>query len=368
MKVQLVLCLLLSGTILLSSVNIQAQSFPRDPRVPQTPSNGMDPANTNPAALSGKVSVAGGADITKDTVVVLDCGFGDRARANVDSRGNFMLRLDNGNSSGSAGWDRNSTGLTGCSLRAEASGYQSSTINLQGDPSGVIEVGTISMSPLSHLDGEGFIVSAASLAAPERAKKHFAKGQDQARKGRWTAACDSFRKAIQAYPRYAIAWLELGRVQLHQNAINDAQQSFVSATTQDSRLLPAYVELAHLQAAQRQWGAMARTTANLVELAPESSAAFWFLDSAANYNLQNLQRAENSAQRGLRLDPGHHVPQLEYLYGLVLGTKQSYNLAVQQIKNYLQLSPHAEDAHDAQSRLAEFQKLASTQATQAASK
>ena len=368
MKVQLVVLLLLSGTFLLSS-NILAQNFPRDPRLPQTPSDGMDPANTDPVALSGKVSVEGGADIMKDTVVVLDCGFGERASANVDSRGNFLLMLGNSNSSGSAGWDRShSAKLTGCSLRAQAAGYLSSMVNLQGDQSGVIEVGTILMSPISHKNGEEFIVSTASLAAPEKAKKNFAKGKDQASKGRWAAACDSFRKAIQAYPRYALAWLELGRAQLHQSNINDAQQSFVSATTQDSRLLPAYVELARLQAAQQQWREMARTTANLVELAPESSAVFWFLDSAANYNLQNLQRAESSAQRGLRLDPGHRVPQLEYLYGLVLGTKQSYNLAVQHIKSYLQLSPRAEDARDAQRHLAEFEKLASTQTSEAASK
>ena len=370
MKAQLALLLLLSGTVLLSSADIQAQSFPRDSRLPQTPSDGIDPTNTDAIALSGKVSAEGGADIMKDTVVVLDCGFGERASANVDSRGNFMIMLGNGNSSRSAGWDRTQTSaqLTGCSLHARAAGYQSSTVDLQGDQRGVIEVGTIIMSPVNQKGGDGFIVSAASLAAPEKAKRNFAKGQDQARKGRWAAACDSFRKAIQAYPRYAVAWLELGRAQLRQNAVNDAQQSFVSATTQDSRLLPAYVELAHLQAAQQQWREMARTTANLVELAPESSAAFWFLDSAANYNLQNLQRAESSAQRGLRLDPGHRIPQLEYLYGLVLGTKQNYNLAVQHIRSYLQLSPRAGDVHDAQRRLAEFEKLASTQTTEAASK
>lgn len=362
MKVQLFFLLLLSGTFSLCPPT-QAQGFPKETRVSETPPMGMDPSSTHPVALSGKVSVEGGADIMKDTVVVLDCGYGERARANVDSRGHFMLMLDNGSSSASGGWDgpRASGEVTGCRLQAQASGYQSSTIDLQGNQSGVVEVGTIVVSPLTQGGSEGFVVSAASLAAPEKAQKDFAKGQDQAKKGRWAAACDYFRKAIQLYPRYAVAWLELGRAQLQQNNINDAQQSFVSATTQDSKLLPAYLELARLQAAQQQWKAMARTTANLVELAPESSAAFWFLDSAANYNLQNLERAEKSAERGLRLDRTHRIPQLEYLYGLILGTRQNYGVAVQHIKSYLQLSPRAGDAHAAQLRLAEFEKLASAQ-------
>lgn len=371
MKAQFVL-VLLSGTVFLSFSTIQAQRFPADPRVAETPSGEMDPSRTHPIAFSGKVSVESGADIMKDTVVVLECGFGDRARTNVDSKGRFLLMLNDGSSSSPDGAHSDGTSVSNdwaaCTLHAEALGYQSSTLNLQSENSGVSEVGTITLSPIGTQSGNSPIVSVASLAAPDKAKKDFVKGQDQAKKGKWAAACDSFRKAIQSYPRYALAWLELGRAQLHQNNINDAQQSFITATTQDSRFLPAYVELAHLEAAQKQWKAMARTTANIVELAPDSSAALWFLDSAANFNLQNFQRAESSAERGLRLDAAHRVPQLEYLYALILASKQNYGSAVQHIKSYLQLSPAANDAGEAKSRLTEFEKLASTQTTQAATK
>lgn len=367
MKVQCVVLLLLSGAFLVSSASTQAQDFPSDPRLPRTHSDDLAAMDTHPVALSGKVSVEGGAEITKDIVVALNCGFGDLQRTSVDSKGNFTLMIGHGESSIETDGTARRPDLTGCILHGEAPGYQSSTLDLQGHQTGVVEVGTIVLSPFAA-ETQGATVSVASLAAPANAKKNFAKGEDQAKKGKWAAACDYFRKAIQAYPRYAVAWLELGRAQLRQNNVNDAQQAFVSATTQDSKLLPAYVELANLQAAQRQWSAMSRTTANLVELAPQSSAAFWFLDSAANYNVHNLERAESSAQRGLRLDPGHRVPQLEYLYGLILGTKQNYGLAVQHIKTYLQLSPKAQDAREAKGRLAEFENLASTQTTEAATK
>jgi tetratricopeptide (TPR) repeat protein len=362
MKVQLAIVLLCS---LFCSLNSQAQNFPSDSHLPRAQSLEMEALNSHPVAFSGKVSVEGGSENMKDTAVVLDCGFGERARTNVDPKGHFMLMLDDGNSSGVVG-GRAAAELTGCRLRAEAPGYQSSMIELQAHGGGIVEVGTIVISPAGPSTSSAFTVSAASLAAPDRARKNFEKGQDQAKKGRWAAACDSFRKAIQMYPRYAIAWLELGRAQLHQNNLNDAQEAFVSATTQDSKLLPAYIELAHVEAAQQQWNALARTTANIVELAPESSAAFWFLDSVANYNLNNLPRAESSAARGLRLDRAHRVPQLEYLYGLILGTNKSYDLAAQHIKTYLTLSPHAEDLRDAQHQLAEFERLASAQTEQAA--
>jgi len=364
MKARLLVALLSSLYAL--SANSNAQNFPADTRLSGMQSSAMDPIYSHPLALSGRVSVENGADILKDTVVVLDCGFGDRAHANVDSKGHFTFMLDNSNSSNLTNWGGGRAGgeWTGCRLRAEAPGYRSTTLDLQGHQSGVEEVGTIVISPALAQPGNS-TVSVSSLAAPDKAKKDFAKGQDQAKKGKWAAACDSFRRAIQVYPRYAVAWLELGRAQLHQNNINDAQESFVSAATQDSRLLPAYVELAQLQAAKQEWKALTRTTGNIVELAPESSPAFWFLDSVANYNSNNLARAESSAERGLRLDATHRVPQLEYLYGLILGSKQNYQLAIQHLKAYLQALPSAEDAGEAKRRLAEFEKLASTQTAQA---
>jgi tetratricopeptide (TPR) repeat protein len=365
MKVQFVVALLSSLPVL--SISTQAQNFPADTPALRTQSSEMDRVDAHPIAFSGKVSVEGGADIMKDTVVVLDCGFGDRARTSVDSKGHFMLMLNDGNSPGDTSWggNRATAEWTGCSLHAEAPGYQSSVLNLQGNQNGVVEVGTIIVSPLVTQPGGDAVVSVASLAAPDKAKKDFAKGQDQAKKGKWEAACDSFRKAIQVYPRYAVAWLELGRAQLRQNDVNGAQESFFSATTQDSKFLPAYIELAHLQAATQQWKALARTTGNLVELAPQASAAFWFLDAAANYNLNNLSRAESSAERGLRLDTAHRIPQLEYLYAVILGSKQNFALAVQHMQSYLRLSPNSKDLNEAQQRLAEFQRASAESAAAA---
>ncbi|HWH61252.1 MAG TPA: tetratricopeptide repeat protein [Terriglobales bacterium] len=362
MKVRLLVALLSSLYVL--SANTHAQNFPTDNRPVRAQSSEMNPLDAQPVAFSGTVSVEGGANVMKDTVVVLDCGFGDRARTNVDSKGRFMLMLNSANSPDNAAWGGGhaSTEWAACTLRAEAPGYQSTALNLQGNQSGVVAVGTITMSPIVNVPGANAIVSVSSLAAPSKAKKDFAKGQDQAKKGKWAAACDSFRRAIQVYPRYALAWLELGRAQLQQNNVNDAQQSFVSATTQDSRLLPAYVELAHLQAANQEWQALTRTTGNIVDLAPESSAAFWFLDSVANYNSNNLARAESSAERGLRLDTAHRIPQLEYLYALILGSKKNYSEAVQHMQSYLRLSPDSHESKDAQQRLGEFERASAESA------
>jgi tetratricopeptide (TPR) repeat protein len=241
-----------------------------------------------------------------------------------------------------------------CELIADLAGYKAEPLRVTrtGDI-GPVNVGTIVLRAATP--GQPFTVSLTSLAAPDKAKAAFEKGEEQRKKGKWAAAMDSFRKAIAAYPRYALAWLELGRVQATQKDFVNARQSFRESITQDSKLADGYVELAHLAAQQQQWQELAGATDHLVQIHPDA-AEYWFLNSAANFNLGNLRQAEASITRGIRLDSAHRLPQMEYLYGMILARKQDYKSAVEQITLYLKLSPQASDANDARQALAELQK------------
>ena len=177
---------------------------------------------------------------------------------------------------------------------------------------------------------------------------------------------------MQVYPRFALAWLELGKAQIRQNDFAAAQQSFQQAATHDNDFTPAYIELAKMAVQQQNWKSLAYATDRIVQLSPQASAQLWFLNAAAHFNLGNIAGAESSAERGLRLDPKHQVPQLEYLYGVILAGQQKYSDAITHIKAYLQLSPRAGDAQQAQQKLALLEKLAaaapSTGATTSATK
>jgi tetratricopeptide (TPR) repeat protein len=201
----------------------------------------------------------------------------------------------------------------------------------------------------------GYSVSATSLAAPEKAKKSLQKGQEQAKKGKWAAAADYFKRAIEEYPRYALAWVELGRTQVQENSFAEAEQSFQQSVEQDSRFLDGYVGLAYLALQQQQWKQLADTSERVLEISPDS-AEFWFLNAAATFNLGDTTQAETSVGRGLRLDPKHQIPAMEYLYGLILGRRHDYTSAVEHISTYLRLAPSAGNAQEARKALAEFQQ------------
>lgn len=204
-------------------------------------------------------------------------------------------------------------------------------------------------------DDPRFTVSVTSLAAPEKAQRAFQKGEEEIRKGKWQSAATNFKKAVAMYPRYAIAWLELGRVHARESSWAEARQCFQQAVAQDSKLTDGYLELAHVAAEEQNWNDLVDESNRLLQLSPDASAEYWFLNSAAYYNLGDLDRAEASITRGLRLDSRHEFAQMEYLYGLILGSKKEYKAAAQHVSEYLRLSPNAEDSQAARNLLAGYE-------------
>jgi len=315
----------------------------------------------------GKVISEDGTAPPEGGEVVLRCGTTEHARADIDSRGDFTITVNVASREDasdpklrqldpSAGNVIRDWGI--CDLQAQVRGYSSESMHMVGNPDHLVQVGSIIVHPTAAAAApQKFTVSVGSLGAPEKAQKAFEKGEEQANKGKWASACDSFKRAIQEYPRYALAWLELGRAQARQNSFVAAQQSFHEAVSKDSHLTEAYVELARVALAQKEWKELADATEHLVESSANTGPQFWFLNGAANFNLGNRAQAETSAERGLRLDTQHSIPQLEYLYGLILAQRGDYKGAAQHLATYLRLSPHSADAGTAQAKLAEFQKL-----------
>ena len=309
--------------------------------------HGTRPIDNSTVTVEGQV-VPEGSSAGLNATVILQCTSGPKAQAHVYQHGNFALTIQ-----------INMVTSFTCELHAEAANSMSEELHFMIDPSpGIVHVGTITLHPWTKTQADGTAtVSVASLAAPANAKKAFAKGQEQARKGKWSAACESFKKAVELYPQYTFAWLELGRAQVQHDDLVDAQQSFQKAIAHDPGFLPAYSELTRLAARQRQWSLLADITDRVVQQSPNLGAGYWFFNSAAKFNLGNVADAERSAVKGLLLDTKHQLPQLEYLYGTILAKQHNYGSAIEHIKAYLQLAPQASDAPSAREKLSQLNSL-----------
>ena len=352
------------------------------PPVPTTPSTGNPSSipstprlDTNRSFfLSGKVRADDGTPLTDAPTIQSLCKGRIRTEAYTDSKGNFSFEvsrlkerelggvvrdaIDSSSSLDSRGSQGNIINeWKNCELQAVLPGFTSQVVELASrmQDFGNIDVGTIVLHRLQQV--EGFTISATSAGAPSKAKKDYEKGREFQKQQKWDAALEKFGKAVELYPQYAVAWLEMGRVQEQKKDPASARQSFHHAVSADTKFITPYQELAQLAFHDQQWQELLETTTEILRLNPVNFPQHWFLNATANYYLQHYDAAEQSAIKGIQVDREHRVPQLEQVLGVVLAKKHDYHGALDHIRKYLALAPNAADAEVAQKQAQELERL-----------
>ena len=272
--------------------------------------------------VSGRV-VVGGLAIPEPAFVNVTCGQGTWAGYS-DRRGDFIAVVK-----GAA---------AECVVEATIVGYGR---GIEKVNAGARDV-TVTIHPLLRRDGS--TVSYSQLAAPPVARKEFLKGVQSLQAGKWTIAEASFRKAIVAFPDYALAWDELGYVLEKLGKLSEASDSYSKALAIDGRLFSAYARQAILEAGQQHWDQVAATTDAAIKLDPFDWPDLFFYNAVANFNLGRLEVAERSAKRAIVSDTGIRLPRAHYVLGKILAARGDYRESVDEMSKYLDLLPGAADA------------------------
>jgi tetratricopeptide (TPR) repeat protein len=323
--------------------------------------------------LSGKVVVDDGSMLTETASIQSVCKGQKRNEARTDSKGNFSFQLGSrSSSSNDSQFDVETSSRTplpgrperrdfqDCQLQAALPGFTSSVVELAGRFSGYenADIGRIVLHRMGNV--EGFTISATTAEAPGSARKAFEKGQEQQKQGKWDDAQKALEKAVAIYPKFAAAWFELGRVQLHKNNLPAARNSFQQSIAADSKYLSPYLALTQLAQHDQKWQELAEVSDKLLALNPVSFPEVWLSNTLANYFLENFAAAEKSARRGLQVDPDHRFPKLEYALGLVLLKKPDYQDAAQHLHAFLSLTTKPTEVAEAQKQLDDIARLTAT--------
>jgi tetratricopeptide (TPR) repeat protein len=333
----------------------------------------LTPPDRNPVAgtfLSGKVVVDDGSVPTDLIPIQTLCKGKRRTETQTDSHGNFSFQIGGLSATPSyAGLDSETSSadshpgapdhrdLRDCQVLASLGGFTSETIDLAGRFSGTesADIGRIVLHRLGKT--EGSTISVTTAQAPDAAKKAFAEGQRQETQGKWDGAQKSFERAVGIYPKFAVAWFELGRVQMQKGDLSGAQHSFQQSIDADSKYASPYLGLTQIAMRLQNWREVADISDKLLALNPDGFPDAWLSNSAANYFLQNFDAAERSARHGLQVDPGHRVPKLEYVLGMILMRKPDYVEAAQHLRVYQSLATEPAEIAEAQKQLAEIARL-----------
>jgi tetratricopeptide (TPR) repeat protein len=338
----------------------------------QPPMNSPDPNYGRQAFLTGTVVLDDGSPLTESASIHTLCRGRKQTVAHTDSHGAFSFQLGDrvgaaaesvGDADISSMGNPNRSGSAiqrdwrDCELMAELPGFTSQSIELSSRLSTLesADLGRLVLHRVGKV--EGLTISATSAMAPKNAQKAYEKGSQKAGKQKWDEAQQLFNQAVTIYPKYALAWFDLGRIQFRNNEPSPARHSFEQSIAADSKYVNPYRGLAELDVSQQNWADLVTVTSQLLALDPVSFPDAWLRNSIGNYYLHNLADAEKSARQGMKIDDQHKVPKLEYLLGVILIQKHEYQEAASHIETYLKVATQPSDIADAQKQLAEITRL-----------
>ena len=354
---------------LISSVPISAQRGGGRTVKPPSTSRLPNPELTaNPGIfLSGKVVIDDGSALTETATIQTICRGKKNSETHTDSHGNFSFQFgERADPAGSGDFDADSSvrssgtlrperrNLQDCDLQASLAGFTSDVISLAGKFVGDqnADIGRIVLHRLATV--QGFTVSATTVEAPADARKAFAKGREQASNSKWDDAEKSFQKAVSLFPRFAVAWFELGQAQLHKNDPVSARRAFHQSIAADEKYVNPYHSLAQMAMQDKNWHELIEFSEKLLALDPVSFPDMWLSNSVAHYVQKNWAAAEKSARRGLDVDNEHRAPKLNYMLALILVQMQDYQEAAQRMQAFLSQATKPEDRAEAERVLAEI--------------
>lgn len=332
-----------------------------------------------PIFVSGNVTLPDGTEPPDRVLIERVCSLNRvRPEGYTDSKGRFSFQLGqnqqamadaseslftdgtqgggtNGNSTTSA---NSSAGdpLVDCELRARLPGYRSSTLTLAGHRSmDSPNLGTLVVYPINGQEGQP--ISATGANAPKEARKAFDKGSELLRKSKLEDAEKELRKAVNVHPKFAEAWLALGKTYARRQRYDAAKVAFREAIQADPKFVYPYEELYKVAFEQANWEELAEATGKLVRLNPYEFPGAYYFNGVAQYQLKNWDLAEKSLQQALEADKRHVNPKVLYVMGLVQVQKRNYTEALDTLSAFAEMSPNDPMIPKVKTMIAQLEKV-----------
>ncbi len=248
--------------------------------------------------------------------------------------------------------------LAGCDIRGVLPGYRSDVVSLSGSRRlDSPDVGAIVLHRLANVEGR--TSSATTAMAPAKARKALEKGVEAIKKRNPDEAQKAFKQAVEIYPKYALAWLDLGKVYELRNHLKEAMDAYQHSIEADDKFLYPYERLYILTAAQERWPQVRELINTVIGLDPYDFPRAYYFSALANLNLNDLDAAEKSAREAVKLDLAGN-PRAGYVLGVILARKQNFVEAIDLLQAYLKAVPNSIEVNMVKQQLAELQKYAAS--------
>lgn len=240
---------------------------------------------------------------------------------------------------------------SGCELRVSLSGYQPRAVALENDGgyAGVVVLHRAGPAP-------GMTVTATTMLAPKGARRAYERGLEAIHHSQPDRAQKEFLEAVHEYPRFAAAWLDLGKLYEQRDHLSQARDAYEQSAAADPGFLYPEDRLCLLDIRQLRWEEAADVSARVLRLDPYEFPSEYYFNAVSNLELNRLDAAERSARESAKLEGEQAEPRANYVLGVILWRKGDLPGAAERLMNFLESSYSGAEKARARAALAAIEK------------
>jgi tetratricopeptide (TPR) repeat protein len=290
-------------------------------------------AEVYPVILRGKVMMKDGSPPPKSVSIQRLCSdeSGSAPGPLTDKKGEYLWRMD-----------VDPMRTRACHLEATLAGYVSSRVDISNLNGYTDTTQTLAPIVLSNKNADPYTIVDSENLAPSKSVKEWKAAMKAVDAGNVTEALNQLQTAVKTSPKFAQAWHTMGILYQSVAKPAEAKDAWQHAIEADPKLLPAYVGLARMCIATKDWpGALAAGDA-LVKVDTKKVYPEIYLHLAvAHYGQKELDAALSSVQDSIRLDA--QKVRGEYVLGRILEAKGDTAGAREHMTKYVSLDPNVTD-------------------------
>jgi len=204
-------------------------------------------------------------------------------------------------------------------------------------------------------------VSASDLAVPIRARKELDRAVEMMRKQDWEHAVQTLNKAIAIYPRYALAYNNLGAIYSRLGELARENDALEKAISLDANLELAYLNLGRLNLRQERYPAAETALHKAVALNSHDPTAMVLL-SYAEFRDRAFDAAIATSRRAHSLEQPHATAHRVAAFSFEMENQGQSALA--ELETFLQEQPTGAQADEARKEIEELRTALHSSATQ----
>ena len=197
------------------------------------------------------------------------------------------------------------------------------------------------------------VVNARLANIPKDALKHYDKGLELFRTGKTDLALIEFESAVFAYPQFAEAFVEIGKINIQTGKLEPAISAFQSAVKLDSKSFEGKLGYGICLWEKRELKDAETNLKESAVLNSQSAAPHYYLGMVL-IQTKKVDEAQKELESAEKLKGEKDLPLVHKYLGGIYWSKRQYGQAVTELEKYLKSAPNANDADKIRQTIADL--------------